>query len=434
MRISSIELKNIRCFEHIAIDLGSDGSPAPWAVVLGDNGTGKSTLLRCIALGLAPTTLAASMIVEAGGEWVRTGAKHGTISITLETGEKRELSIHRESDGEHIVDHRKSFSDALRDRIFVCGYGAARRSFGDRSFQSYSVRDAVSTLFNYDAELQNPELILRRIGDQNGGNTEVLGWIDNVLMLPRGSTRLGKSGLEVRGPWGDFTPVGSLGDGFRATLAWILDFLGWVMFRDYEMLHTGISGIVLVDEIEQHLHPQWQRRILGLLRRQFPEVQFIVTTHSSLCVIGTTDFADEDVSLIHLRQRDLSVGAISGLRPPRGLRADQVLTSYLFGLETTSDDQTKFEIERLSKLLSRQQRTPDEEAEVMRLREALGQKLGSEETELGRRVSRAAQTVVASEVERRLDPAQQLDAATPTAEQPVDLEVKRQFQELIAKL
>ncbi|MCH7478805.1 MAG: AAA family ATPase [SAR324 cluster bacterium] len=48
------------------------------------------------------------------------------------------------------------------------------------------------------------------------------------------------------------------------------------------MLTTGIRGIVIIDEFEQHLHPSWQRQILLLLSEQFPKVQFIATSHSPL--------------------------------------------------------------------------------------------------------------------------------------------------------
>ena len=46
------------------------------------------------------------------------------------------------------------------------------------------------------------------------------------------------------------------------------------------------EGIVLIDEIDIHLHPTWQRQILSQLRRTFPKIQFIVTTHSPLVAGG----------------------------------------------------------------------------------------------------------------------------------------------------
>lgn len=440
MRITSIELENIRCFEHIVVDLCQAGSASPWSVILGDNGVGKSTLLRSITLGLSSPKIAGALLEDAGTPWLRRGARRGTISLNFDDGNKCELRIKLQSYGEKIVDHKASSGATWWDKIFVCGYGAARSFFGDTSYSQYSVRDAVSTLFNYDSRLQNPELMLRRLvsptaDSPSTAGKEVLRQIDQVLMLPPGSTRLEKTGLEIRGPWGNYTPVGALGDGYKATLAWILDLIGWAMFRDPQMLESGIEGIVLVDEIEQHLHPQWQRRILKILHDQFPRIQFISTTHSPLCVIGTTDFSDQEISLIHLQQIDDSVQASSNLKPPRGLRADQVLTSYLFGLETTGDNQTTFEIERLSRLLSQSKPTAEEEKEVAHLRKTLSLKLGSAETELERQVSDAVLEALETNLRKSAakmktgDLSQGVSSLSPNA--AYDLEVKRQLKDLL---
>ncbi|TAE76241.1 MAG: hypothetical protein EAZ85_00515 [Bacteroidetes bacterium] len=58
------------------------------------------------------------------------------------------------------------------------------------------------------------------------------------------------------------------------------------MFSIEEILEKG-EGIVLIDEIEQHLHPKWQRNILSALEKTFPNIQFIVTTHSPQVLSGT---------------------------------------------------------------------------------------------------------------------------------------------------
>ncbi len=444
MRITKVELKNIRCFEEVTVDLSPAEDAARWSVILGDNGVGKSTLLRSIALGVAPPETASAMLAD-GGPWLRRGSDSGHIRVSLDGGGgETEIRIRRRPEGEAIIQHTPSSkSSGLWRKLFVCGYGAGRSFFGETSYPRYSVRHAVSTLFTYNTALQNPELMLRRLVspnlEQHGTDgQDLLRWIDNVLMLPEGSTRMSMSGLEISGPWGTFAPVGSLGDGYKATLAWILDMVGWAMLRDSHMLVRGIEGIVLVDEIEQHLHPLWQRRILGILHRQFPRVQFITTTHSPLCVIGTTDFEDEQVSLIHLRQADDCVAVKSGIKPPRGLRADQVLTSYLFGLETTSDDKTKFEIERLSKLLSRERLSDEQQAEVESLRASLDRKLGTGETELERRVSSAVESAITADPagdsggEPRVAAAKRLSDSALT--QVADLELKRQFKELLGKL
>jgi predicted ATPase len=433
MYIKSIELTNIRCFEHIKVDFGRDGKIAPVTVILGDNGTGKSTLLRTIALALAPSSQSMAMF-DSFQHSVRNDYRSGVITVKSEDDKEyntevmseryiHTITIYPGNDDElREIEDKLNKTDFSPKDMFVCAYGAARRSYGNRSFSQYSVRDATATLFDYDADLQNPELILRRLGDQSGDISEILTLVAHALMLPKGSIQLGMTGIEVYGPWGDFTPVDNLGDGFRATLTWVLDFLGWVMYYNYDMLQTGIEGVVIIDEIEQHLHPRWQRRVLKLLHELFPKVQFIVTTLSPMVVVGTTDFDDDEVSLTLLQQVGDSVEAKTGLLPPRGLRADQILTSYLFGLETTSDDQTKYEVERLSKLLSQHERTPEQEAEVAQLRHSLGQKLGSEETKLERAVAKATTEVLQS------DGTNANGEALP--EEAIDLETRRQLQAL----
>lgn len=422
MRINRIKLENIRCFEHLALDLISDSSPTPWTLILGDNGTGKSTLLRSIALGLSSPKLAGALFEDAKSTWLRTGTKRGLIRIEFDSGESIEITIKLEKYGETIARQKATPDDIVWDKIFICGYGAGRSTFGSKSFERYSARDSVSSLFDYDAPLQNPELILHRLSSSIADEGEILSWIDRVLMLPAGSTRLRMSGLEIRGPWGEYTPVGSLGDGYQATLAWILDMLGWAMFRDHGMLNTGVEGIILLDEIEQHLHPVWQKRIIGVLHEQFPKVQFISTTHSPLCVIGTTDLKDEDVSLILLRQMESQVEALDELSPPRGLRADQVLTSYLFGLDTTSDNETKSQIERLSVLLSPDARhLAGTQREIEALRNSLKQKLGTAETELERLVSNAMQEVLANS-----------SKLSPIPQEAINFEIRRQLKELLS--
>ena len=86
---------------------------------------------------------------------------------------------------------------------------------------------------------------------------------------------------------GDFMPFNLLSDGIRCTLAMVME----IAFRCYLLNpHLGenapamTKGVVLVDEIDLHLHPSWQLHILNDLRAAFPEIQFIVTTHAPLVI------------------------------------------------------------------------------------------------------------------------------------------------------
>jgi predicted ATPase len=427
MYIKKIKITNIRCFKEIEIDLMSGRGIRKWFVFLGDNSTGKTTFLRTLAMGLCDATSSAGLSRELYGEWIRTGEDEGSILVEFKAnGNRKDLWIKTiikgspsgYSEVSQITEPEIGFP---WEKIFVCGYGAARRAFGTKEYDEYSTIDAVYTLFNYDSPLQSPELILRRLSDIGINRNSILRWLEHILMLPKKSLRLGKTGLEVSDLSGKVVPLRAAGDGYQATISWIIDMLSWAMMFDEKMFKRKLSGIVLIDEIEQHLHPRWQKRIIKLLHEKFQSIQFICTTHAPLCVVGTTDLSDRDCELILFRESEDHVEALEDIKPPRGFRADQVLTSYLFGLDTTSDDATKIEIEEYSQLLSKKHISSKDSQKLRNLRLRLNKKLGSEETDLERRVAAA----IRKELERR-----------PTVERAlkkksISYEIRRQLRNLL---
>ncbi|MFM8218857.1 MAG: AAA family ATPase, partial [Planctomycetaceae bacterium] len=105
---------------------------------------------------------------------------------------------------------------------------------------------------------------------------------------------LGPQGIMVKGPWGR-VPLNALGDGYRSTIRWLADFLGWQVLAG--RFSTG-DGCLIIDEIEQHLHPRWQRIVMSRLREHFPKVQLFATTHSPLVAAGAAEL--EDTAVFHL--------------------------------------------------------------------------------------------------------------------------------------
>lgn len=91
-------------------------------------------------------------------------------------------------------------------------------------------------------------------------------------------------------------------------------------------------GIVLIDEVDLHLHPQWQQRIVPALTRTFPKVQFIVTTHSPQ-VLSTVP-----AESIRILNEDGTVGKVDY---SEGLRSDIVLRKIL-----STDPEPDLEINR----------------------------------------------------------------------------------------
>ncbi|MCH7763222.1 MAG: AAA family ATPase, partial [Candidatus Marinimicrobia bacterium] len=275
--------------------------------------------------------------------------------------------------------------------------------------------------------LQNPELNIRRIQSLGIKERKIFNLLESILMLPKGAITLDFSGIKVSGPWGKKIPLAALGDGYHATINWIIDMFGW------KSLHEGkkrklsidrilnISGIILLDEIEQHLHPKWQKRIIKSLRNHFPKLQFIVTTHSPLTVIGTTELEDEECSIIVLEQRDNFVEERITL-PPRGKRVDQVLTSYMFDLYTASDDAIKHDIERYQHLYQIE-RTKDEEKEMHAIIQRLDEQLDSAETDLEKLVEGAVQQTLEKLSHDYVD-------KEKSGPKPTDFELRRQLGQL----
>ncbi|MGA2296078.1 MAG: AAA family ATPase [FCB group bacterium] len=374
MYISKIELENIRCFKHLTIDLKKDRDIILWTTILGDNAVGKSTILKCIAMGLCDEASAAALMKETTGEFLRKKEKEGYIKLTLEEIKgKRKFEIItniKKEDPESPEKIRQGENKIPWQDIFFCGYGVEIGNNGTTSFKQYEPLEAVYTLFNSNGELQNPELIMLR---QTESVRKILEEkLLKILMQEKDyKISYSKKGMVFNGPSGEFL-IGELSDGYRTISLRITDFFGWASYAEKFVNKEGnIEGILLIDELENHLHAKWQRYIVSRLRKQLSGVQIIITTHSPIIALGTSDLA-EKAQFVELefesKKDNLVKENIVNAENYKGLSVDQILTTNAFNLPIARSGITGDKLIAFRTLFLKDKRTKDEDKKFKKLK------------------------------------------------------------------
>ena len=360
--VSKVELKNFRCFEDVTVEADVGGAVAPWTLLTGDNASGKTTLLRAIALGLCDMSSAAGLLRESDSGYIRHDKDWGRVRISLVESEGhragQEFRItttltQLHSRLESLEQETEPSKDFPWGQIFVCGYGAGRGTSGTGDIADYTAISAVYNLFNYTEGLQNPELAIRRLpyrSDRRQGVLEVLRRILNLTDISLAENGSRDKGIIVRDPRDVDVALRDLADGYKSTFLWVTDFLGWALTSG-RSLATDVDGIVIIDELEQHLHPKWQKQLIKTLREVWPRVQFFTSTHSPLVARSFHPPAEDDGPYrhYHLRNSETS-NSIEGVLVPSlwGSRTDQILASQAFDFELDDDP----DVERILMSLS----------------------------------------------------------------------------------
>lgn len=407
MYVKSISLDNLKGFEGLHFDFQRpDGGFAGWTVFVGGNASGKSSLLKAIALTLMGPDSGRQLLGSPVG-WIRKNEKKaealaevqwssphdnfkkgGSLpKATFEAGirlvlESKESGVpvlraveKRNQRGTRIQTAERGPWDPNASGWFSAGYGPMRRLSGSSSESiGFSARGGIVsrfvTLFREDAALSESEAWLKtnhsRWLESSKPDIETLiNGVSALLsdnLLPHGMTisRTTVDHVFVRDRVGLELPMRDISDGCRSIYATILD-LVHNMFEVYGI--EGLfgtdkegnpivcrPGVVLIDEIEAHLHPSWQRDIPEWLKRHFPLVQFLVTTHSPL----VAQAADLNGVFVLPSQSD------SG-RLPRRLddselerlrlgRAEKTLLGSAFGLKSSRSHWANRQIDRWKKL------------------------------------------------------------------------------------
>lgn len=376
----SLTIENVKCFKgKHTIDLSDGkGKPAQWTVILGNNNTGKTTILKCLA---GMDTIIEFVFLEAKFE--KRSAFYGAnkswpdenfdLGQDFDIGAKVSYEIKNEKGEKHAKDTQISYGFGLGEPfrhppefalvsfwgfedftgLKIYSYGASRK-MSRKPLSESQQEDLHASLFENEEIANIEDWLLNLFLAQKLGRPEaaiilnlakevlVSGILPDVKEVQLRSEEKGagfENFVEFRTDFG-WIRLRDLGYGYQTMIAWVLDLVKRMVER-YPGSPNPLAepAIVLVDEIDLHLHPDWQRRIIAHLTKYFPNTQFIVTAHSPLIVQSA-----EEINLVILKKEGESVHIEQPkIRTFRGWTVEEILTD-LMALEGQTMSQTYLDL------------------------------------------------------------------------------------------
>jgi energy-coupling factor transporter ATP-binding protein EcfA2 len=374
--IHSLKIKNLRCFEETELTFQYPGreqeTPPPLSnvnLLLGNNGAGKTTVLKAVALAALSPVMPQSGFVpyrlvrrtdsendeKAQAELIANLILHshdlGVEQFEGTSIRRMKAIIMRHGDYESLMSipppyhpnespfWEKMFDDRSPAFLLV-GYGATRRVEEFEKLDPSARRksrvlryDRVAGLFESHVSLIPLNVWLPQFQQKSAARYKQVVKLINDL-LPEsasfaGEFEQGEYLFEVNGAK---IPFAALSDGYRAYIGWIADLLYHICLGAQSVGKlTDNRGIVMVDEVDLHLHPEWQRSVISRISEALPNMQFVFTTHSPL-VAGSLH--RENIFVMEPTGDGASVVKQYDERI-YGLNSEQVLLSSYFSLATT---------------------------------------------------------------------------------------------------
>ncbi|HEX4421962.1 MAG TPA: AAA family ATPase [Kofleriaceae bacterium] len=423
MYLRRLRVQNVKLLRDVPISfVGADGKPRMWTVFVGENRSCKTTLLQTIAAAASGRDQAIHLTTDVVSSWPDLRRPSSRLAIEAEFGFsatrhawrsypnegtenfqpldspllKAELLL---EPGHSVFDGNATFLGqpgssgdplvAARRRNladwFVAGYGVRRmlRSTGlfDKLRQYDPSLDRLKPLFGEDVvgtrfiELLGGDLgrsfakILQSIFVTGG----LLPHITELELRGRGGIRSTKDFINSQRFEMDIVddqgepirvPAAWLSQGYQSIIAWLADVVGQILLESGQSVEAAeMEGCVLVDEIDMYLHPTWQLRLIPALKKVFPRLQFIATTHSPMVL---TALEAEEVWLLS-HDAEGSVIARPALRSPALLTGTELFESF-FEIEHLYPSELGEKASEYGRLATDPTRTAEEDIHMIELR------------------------------------------------------------------
>jgi hypothetical protein len=369
--LNHVHLENIGPFETLDLDLTTS-----WNILLGDNGVGKTVVLKAIAAALCGKDTETGPVERL----LRAGTDSGLIRLKAQ--EEYTVKLQRGSDGKVTITPT-SLSPMVYENALVLGFPALRAISWDRPKGPDAKRKA-------SVPPTAADLLPLLRGEPDSRISDIKQWLINLdwrsAQDPRAGQQLSRffkslqtltQGMSIKLVAIDResgsimietdsgkVPLETISQGTSSILCWI----GTLIERLSEARRDDETALVLIDEIDAHMHPKWQQVFVDAFRSEFKNVQLIATTHSPFIVanMDVAGDAQQDQVIVFQRNEEGVLSQMRWMERLKGLRIDQIVTLPVFGLESSRDRETADALKTYNELSLKDEEelTPDEQAKL----------------------------------------------------------------------
>lgn len=329
MRIKFLEVMNFRNMKSNRIEF----SNKQFTVLIGDNGTGKTSIIEGITKGFVPVIRAinseAVKQCDLNNKDITFGTASTSVTLKIELDDKEytwtnrrrksslvqfDQTVENKDKSQHDLKQLKAkYMKCVEDKRLplVLYYGTDRiiRDVPVRGhIKDFEVTDSLRNCFDninyfrdfYDWFKTEEDVELRELRNNKSYHNPRLDCVRNALeKMIKGyknlRIELNPSRMLMTNSEGMDLQIEQLSGGYKAVLSVVADIAKRLSIANPEVKNPlEEQAVILIDELDLHLHPKWQKTIVDDLKRTFPNCQFIISTHSPFIIqsIGADELFD----------------------------------------------------------------------------------------------------------------------------------------------